>query len=50
MKHVKGLSSVKLAKADEVAWVSLSNIFGLTPLSNLQARWVSARVDQGLQK
>jgi hypothetical protein len=50
MKHVHMMTKPKPSKADEVAWVSLKNIFGFAPLTYTQGQWVSARVDQGLRK
>ncbi|MCP4641744.1 MAG: hypothetical protein GY851_14980 [bacterium] len=48
MKHVKVLTAEQPARADQVAWVELKNIFGPLKLSADQARWLLALIDNNL--
>lgn len=48
MKHVKVLTTERPARADQVAWVELKNIFGPLKLRPEQARWLLAGIDTWL--
>ena len=50
MKHVNVMTAARPAKAERVAWVSLPNILGKAPLSQVQALWVVASFDHKFQK
>lgn len=50
MKHVKVLSTVKPATAQETAWLEFKNVFRRLDWSADQREWAGSLIDDYLQK
>jgi len=50
MKHIHMMSALKPAKAEEVAWIQLKDLIGLTAITPQQSEWLSLQLDNYLQK